>query len=170
MISKKQDSLYWREWAAAKKFCASLDLPEPDRHQLHTQALGADKSHKDFTNADLDKVLAAFRAISDPANVQAQLRQIDQPRTRLLYAINRLSAQLSVQLAGPDSQPSTLNPQLGGYASAISLDKFGTSDLTTLAEPQLEQLRNTLASRLTVKKTRAKKPPAEMVTTEPHPF
>lgn len=149
-LSKKQDSLYWREWAAAKKFCLALDLPEPDRHALHAQALGADKSHKDFTNADLDKVLATFRAISDPANVQAQLRQIDQPRTRLLYAIDRLGSQLA-GLAAPVCSPP------GAYAQAICKDRFGTTDLDSLTDAQLTQLRNTLADRLVINHDRRKK-------------
>jgi hypothetical protein len=65
-MTRKQDFLYWREWQAAAELYTSLDLPAPDRHALHQAALGADKSHKDFTNADLDKVLAPSEASATP--------------------------------------------------------------------------------------------------------
>ena len=71
-MTPKQTSLYWREWSKAKRALVSLSLPKgegqgegssPDwdqkRYELHHSALGHDKSSKDFTNADLDKVLAA---------------------------------------------------------------------------------------------------------------
>jgi hypothetical protein len=156
-MTRKQDFLYWREWQAVRELYTSLNLPAPDRHALHQAALGADKSHKDFSNADLDKVLAHFRSLSDPANVQAQLRQIDQPKTRLKYAINLLSSQLADRgrspsaAAPPPGGPSTLNPQPStGYAERIAADRFGTSDLDSLTELQLTQLRNTLADRLVI--------------------
>lgn len=121
-MTKKQTSLYWREWAKVTKA-----YPDADRHDLHHQALGHDKSSKAFTNADLDKALGVFRAISEPANLEAQLRQMDQPCRRLKWKIRRLC---------PDA-----------YREQIMRGKFGTTNLDELDESQLVQLRNTLAAR-----------------------
>jgi hypothetical protein len=126
-MTPAQDSLYWREWGAAVRFCKANGLPAPDRHALHVAALGADKSHKGFSNDDFDKVLAAFRAVSRPADVGAQLRQLDQPRVRLVHRITH-------------SAPAP-------YWQKIARDKFGTDDLGALDADQLTQLRNTLSSR-----------------------
>ena len=87
-----QNRLYFREWGRVRAACKQQGFPIPDRHGLHVKALGFDKSHLDFTNEDLDQVLAEFRAISQPDNLAAQLRQQDMPRRRLPYSIRRLAA------------------------------------------------------------------------------
>ncbi|MCX6923407.1 MAG: hypothetical protein NT154_09405 [Verrucomicrobia bacterium] len=122
-----QNSLYFREWGRARAACKQQGFPVPDRHSLHVKALGQDKSHLDFTNEDFDLVLAEFRALSQPDNLAAQLRQQDQPRRRLLYTICSLAPE--------------------PYWRAIARDKFGTSDLDSLDLAQLHQLRITLAAR-----------------------
>ncbi len=81
-----QNRLYFREWGRVRAVCKQHGFPVPDRHALHVKALGLDKSHLDFTDADFDQVLAEFRAISQPDNLAAQLRQQEQPRCRLLYS------------------------------------------------------------------------------------
>ena len=123
-----QNSLYFREWGNVRSLCKQQGFPIPDRHDLHVKALGQDKSHLDFTNDDFDLVLAEFRAISQPDNLAAQLRQQDQPRRRLLYSIRRLAAE--------------------PYWRSIAQDKFGTADKTRLGLVQLTQLRNTLTARV----------------------
>jgi hypothetical protein len=59
----------------------------PDRHDLHKRALGIDKSHLSFSNADFDKVLGVFRSYSQAENLNAQVRQERMPRTRLEHKI-----------------------------------------------------------------------------------
>ena len=81
-MTEKQEKLYWREWAAVR-----AAWPEADRHELHARALGTDKSHRIFSNADFDRVLAQFRAVSRPTDVDAQLRQLRQVRMRLIWKI-----------------------------------------------------------------------------------
>ena|ERR1035437_4781950 len=104
-------------------------------HGLHVKALGPDKSHVDFTNEDLDQVLAEFRAISQPDNLAAQLRPHRQPRLRLLYSIRRLAPE--------------------PYWRSIAQDKFGTADETRLDLVQLRQLLITLAARARSRQRRA---------------
>ena len=126
-MTPAQNALYFREWGRVRSVCKQQGFPIPDRHDLHVKALGLDKSHLDFTNADFDRVLAEFRAISQPDNLAAQLRQQDMPRRRLLYSIRRLAAE--------------------PYWRAIAQDKFGTADESRLDLDQLIQLRITLAAR-----------------------
>ena len=122
-----QNSLYFREWGRVRALCKAQGLPIPERHNLHVKALGQDKSHLDFSNEDFDRVLAEFRAVSQPDDLAAQLRQQDMPRRRLLYSIMRLAPE--------------------AYWRSIAQDKFGTSDETRLDLAQLKQLQITLAAR-----------------------
>ena len=122
-----QNRLYFREWGRVRAACKQQGFPIPDRHGLHVKALGLDKSHLDFTNDDLDQVLAEFRALSQPDNLDAQLLQQDMPRRRLLYSIRRLAPE--------------------PYWRSIAQDKFGTADETRLDLVQLRQLLITLAAR-----------------------
>ena len=130
-----QNRLYFLEWSRVRAACKQQGFPIPDRHSLHVKALGFDKSHLDFTNEDLDQVLAEFRAISQPDNLAAQLRQQDQPRRRLLYSIRRLAAE--------------------PYWRSIAQDKFGTADETRLDLEQLRQLLITLTVRARSRQRRA---------------
>ena len=90
-MTAKQDALYWREWGALVRVCKRDGTPAPDRHALHVAALGADKGHGSFTNAEFDRVLAEFRVWSRPGDLRAQLRQSEQPLTRLRWRVRELS-------------------------------------------------------------------------------
>lgn len=85
-MNRAQTSLYFREWGLVRKWYVvrGIDPKQADakRHALHRTALGEDKSSKDFSNRDLDAVLAAFRAVHDGGNLDAQLDQLDQPAHR----------------------------------------------------------------------------------------
>lgn len=61
------------------------------RHACHMVALGRDKSSKEMTNADLDKVLNLFRVLQDEYNLAASagISHPDQDvRRRLEWAVN----------------------------------------------------------------------------------
>jgi hypothetical protein len=118
-MTKAQDRLYWRAWAAARRADETVD-----RHDLHRHALGYDKSHKDLTNSELDRVLAEFQAVSDPDNLDAQLRFAEQPRRRLLWVIGRLAP--------------------APYRDAVMRVRWGHCDCDRLNERELAQLRFTL--------------------------
>lgn len=146
-MSPKQKSLYWREWAAVHKADPSIE-----RHEVHIAALGKDKSSLDFTNEDFDKVLGQMRAISKPTSLEAQLRQLNQTKTRLLWKI--CTEQLTLLgVYGKNAY----------YIYALALDKFPGSTaraasgvpsfnlrdaLSPLDPKQLEHLRSTLAQRI----------------------
>jgi hypothetical protein len=110
-MTKAQTQLYFREWAAVRKA-----QPDADRHELHVKALGKDKSSKAFTNSDFDRVLQVFRAISQPGNLNAQLRQAQQVRYRLEHRLSETQQCLGVYV-----------DDVAGYVAQVVADKFGSS-------------------------------------------
>jgi len=73
-MSPGQERYYWSLWKAA---CEQQGWEQKDsdkRHAVHIQALGRDKSHKDFTNADFDRVKAVLMVFKDPDNVSARMQ------------------------------------------------------------------------------------------------
>ena len=118
MMTEAQQSLYFREWGYVRKV-----KPDADRHQLHTEALGIDKSSKLFTNHDLDRVLAVFRTISRPASMTSQLRQLGQRRERMLYKINEHIRCLSLYV-----------PNAPAYAEQILCERFHVGTIEELGD------------------------------------
>lgn len=108
-MSPKQTQLYWREWAAVRR----AD-PQANRQALTVRALGRAGSSKEFSNADLDKVLAVFRAVSRPADVDGQLRQQGQARARREHRIDEVMRCLGVYVE-----------DVAGYVARIVADKLG---------------------------------------------
>lgn len=108
-MTTKQTQLYWREWAAVRR----AD-PQADRRALTVRALGVAKSSKEFTNADLDRVLAAFRAVSRPADVDGQLRQQAQARQRKEHRIWEIMRCLALY-----------HPDPAGYVATVLADRQG---------------------------------------------
>jgi hypothetical protein len=142
-MNQAQLGLYRREWGLARKwFRAHGLLPmqaDAKRHALHKQALGADKSSLDFTNAEFDKVLAAFRAVHDGGNLDAQLRQAEQPEDRMatLRARARDVASDIVLSAGMEA----------GYLDGLARKVFRAA-FADLNERQLQQLVGILHRRI----------------------
>jgi hypothetical protein len=93
---------------------------------MHIAALGFDKSSKKLTNTDLDLVLAEFWKISEPNNLNAQMRQQNMTKIRALHTCRSFPAL---------------------YVQRICLDRFGTRNFETLGIAQLHQLAMTLNKR-----------------------
>jgi hypothetical protein len=96
--------MYWAEWGRVRDVLRSRGRStgeiEATRHTLHRKALGKDRSSKALTNAELDVVLAAFKAVSEGGNLEAQLRQLDQPdwrRGELERRILRLAVRCGIE-------------------------------------------------------------------------
>jgi hypothetical protein len=135
-MTAKQNALYWSEWQQAKR---AGGLTEPERHTIHIEAIGEDKSHKDFSNEDFDKVLAAFRAISRPTSLNSQVRQIEQPRTRMLKRIADQTKCLALFVEDPEK-----------YLQLIFRDRFHVEQVDDLTDTDLGLLRNTISARLSM--------------------
>lgn len=156
-LTLSQKALYWRQWSAVLR----AD-PSADRHALHIAALGHDCSVKTMTNQEFDQVLAQFASVTHPNSVDSQLRQLDQPRRRLLWKIQvEQRACLSLYVEDPDA-----------YIDSIITDKFGTRrQIHHLSHhapgpgrpSQLDQLLFTLAARLDIFRAQSGHTVAQMI-------
>lgn len=117
-MSPLQQALYWREWSYVRKV-----KPDADRHQLHVEALGTGKSSKEFSNHDLDRVLAVFRTISRPASMTSQIRQLGQRRTRMEYKISEHIRCLGLYV-----------PNAAAYALQILRERFHVGSIEELGD------------------------------------
>ncbi len=93
-MTPRQIAFYWRlvsAWRAAR-LARGLPAGDAERHALTRKALGYERSSKQLTNAELDRVLAALFAEARPNDLDAQLRQIDQPEARQARLLQRLYA------------------------------------------------------------------------------
>lgn len=136
MMTKAQDALYWREWAAVRRI-----KPDADRHGLHVEALGKDKSHVKFNNKDLDEILRVFRAISRPADLDGQLRLMRMEQTRLLHNITLTQLPcLAVCLRARENVHNPLSVDdytvAENYLTEIMQDRFHTSDIKSISYAQ----------------------------------
>ena len=141
-MTPKQESLYWREWAAVRR----VD-PEADRHALHARAevrrhglvtIGAPQSHKVFDNDDFSGVLALFRSISQPTQIAPQLRHVDEHRRRLIWKIEQLAPE--------------------AYRAVILRDRFAGKVLADLSDEDLKQMLYTLSARANAQRKIARQP------------
>lgn len=163
MMTAAQQSLYFREWGYVRKV-----KPDADRHQLHIEALGIDKSSKLFKNHDLDRVLAVFRTISRPASMTSQLRQLGQRRERMLYKIDEHIRCLALYV-----------PNAPAYADQILRERFHVESLDDLGDsPTIRRTANgviegnapllqylmTLAARVNAARKKAKQTLHQMKT------
>jgi hypothetical protein len=119
-MTPAQTKLYWKSWSAAKK---AGQLADADRARLTLEALGYEASSKSLTNAEFDKVLAAFRAISAPYSLKPQLRAQEQPNTRRLHKIQHLLKCFALFVQDPCS-----------YCDVILQERFRVSYLSDLAQ------------------------------------
>lgn len=124
-MTHAQIKLYRGEWENVRAVVPDAD--DDFRYECHRRALGYDKSSAQFTNRELDLVLAHFRAMSRPADLAAQLAPAEQTRKRLLWSIK--------------------NKAPASYVRAIVQDRFAGRRLEDLADRELRQLIITLSHR-----------------------
>lgn len=142
-MTPKQTQFYWSEWAAVRRVCLAKGWAVPERHELHVKALGKEKSSKDFSNGDFDRVLQVFRSFSRPDSVNAGLRQERMPRSRLEHKIKiELMRLLAVCLGsardGQAERPAAAEVEpdfeaAHGYLVEV-MGKHGTDDLGQVSD------------------------------------
>lgn len=130
-MTTAQTKMFFTQWRRVRKALTEFGDFSPadadaERKLIQHQALGCDKSSKDFSNRDLNKVLDAFDKI---------LVLFDGPSTKptrnasnLIYSISKL---------GLDDP----------YLNKIAADQFQVSDWRKLSESQLTLLRYTATNR-----------------------
>ena len=162
-MNPAQLRLYRREWGLTRRWLRAHgrtpERADSMRHEMHKGAIGYDKSSLDFTNAELDKVLAKFRSWSDGANLDAQLAAEDQPELRIqaLQANARELASHCVARAGMEA----------AYLDGLARRLFKVEAWHKLAERQLQILCGVLARR---KKKLGMAAKMAAQTREPDPF
>jgi hypothetical protein len=110
-MTTKQIKFYWQEWAKVRRV-----NPEADRHALHVEALGYDKSALKLDNGEFDRVLATFRAVSRAADIDEQVRLLNGARDRERWALGDVMACLALYCDGAQGA--------AGYAAEVAGSKF----------------------------------------------
>lgn len=129
-MTVEQHGAYWRlvDRAAKASGARTAEARETLRKHLHLQAFGSPKSARDINHLkDFDDFKAACLAVIQPTNLDAQMRQVGMPLTRLVYAIRALAP--------------------AAYIVAESKRKFGTEKWEGLSEENMTMFRNHLAAR-----------------------
>ena len=162
-MTAAQTSLYFFEWGQVRRhyLARGIDPKQADnkRHELHRRALGADKSSKDFTNADLDRLIAVFRAVYDGGNLDAQLAQLDQPENRRQAMIRRCHVAAGSFIGGHDDDAHArgVAAYLDGTADRMFGVKFVDLDHGQPGNAQLAKVMGALERTARVRKAKAKK-------------
>jgi len=111
---------------------ASHRAPTPDdlRHATHIAALGYDRSSRELLDLELDRVLAAFRLLADPDDLEAMIqwqdRRAGERRRREWWLRHRIPPH---------------------YLREIMKDVYGHADLSRLDHDELGRLYATLRHR-----------------------
>jgi hypothetical protein len=149
LLTKPQQQRFWREWSAVKRSLLAQSWTdaqiETERHALLERA-GFDSLTQVDHLAGFDRVLSELALLTQPSNLEPQLRESQMPRTRLVFAINALAKKIT---------PSLLGHGQSVYLATILADRWGHTDLDRLSLADLTQLRNTLAARLSSKRRRS---------------
>lgn len=180
-MTAKQKYLFWREWNQAKRwYMEHGELPgeaEARRPRLIREALGYDKSMtvwRTWKNAELDKVLAKFRAVYDGGNLDAQLAAEEQPearrRQRLAEAIN-LAREVWPQPPGADAAYEVMRKlsHLAKRRCHIPIDDCDEGQLVTIIIELTQQQRRNARKAVAAAPAPAPVPVREQ-TTEDVPF
>lgn len=126
----------WEEARAAR----GLPHDEAALDALKLRKIGRVCSSKEFTQKELDAMLAAFLAEAEPADFDAQLAVQEQPTRRKSAVITRIGVlMLHLQIA-PGRESS--------YVRGISKNVFGTDQYQHLEFEQLCQLEGIIVRRL----------------------
>ena len=99
-MTVSQLNLHWYLWRQVREGLIEQQKMTPakadeHRHVLYRKALGHDVSMVNYQavkNGDFDKIKAVFLAYIAPADLLAQMDQIDQPAKRIEAAIDRAHA------------------------------------------------------------------------------
>jgi hypothetical protein len=129
-MNQNQLRLYRFEWSNTRTALRALGWPasevEAKRKQIHAAAGAGTEEHPksslDLNNKELDGVLAMFRAISRPADLGAQLHQLQQPYLRWRFLADDLLDRISGVLkeSGREHQAVWPGPGREGYLLALA--------------------------------------------------
>ncbi len=158
-MNSHQHNLYWFEWKQCRAWLMShgRDSKKADemRAKLTREALGYDLSMTEWSkwkNAELDKVLAKFRSVSDSGNLNAQLKPEEDLLMRKVKLRDRCFKAVSNWVSGNDEEHSADLQQryLDGVARRVcqahfhQLDERGLQKVCHVVELQAKRHREKL--------------------------
>lgn len=125
-MTPNQKIAYWSRWKRCAAYYVAQGLTpaqiDAKRHALTEKALGHPKSMSDWkrwTNGEVDKVFAAFVAIYDGGNLNAQLAAADQPDMRRVE-IRRECIFLVGDILGRDPVDASNNYDINRYLDGVA--------------------------------------------------
>lgn len=131
LLTRSQQLRFWRDWSAVKSGFQKAAWTEAEI-ETERRATIARAGFSSLTLVDklagFDRLLSQLASLGQPANLNAQLRQENMPRHRLLYACRKLADE----------------PYIVALAAS---DRFKSADWTSMTLENLLMLRNTLADR-----------------------
>lgn len=112
-MNAAQQAMYFSEFGKLREVLRTRGKSnaeiEAHRHAITVRALGAAKSSKDFTNGDLDLVLARIRAELSPADLDGQMALQESPHKARVEIDRRIDQALQILVpAGNSSQFTSL--------------------------------------------------------------
>lgn len=137
------------------------------RIEILSQILGRNiESANEINNStDFDAVIAGLKSWSQPANLKAQLRQIHQPRIRLVHKITVEQAGLLAVVLEHPAGATLLDRQANAQRYILDLmeRRFRTRDIDEISDQvdprteksPLQMLRDTLAARINALRNKA---------------
>ena len=129
LLTKPQTHTFWRQWSAVIRLSKWTPIEAEQQRKAMLARAGFDSLTLVDKLSGFDRVLAEIKALSQPSDVDAQLRQQNQPVIRLRYRIRHHALQAA-------------------YWHDYAINRFATADLDQLNETQLTQLRNFLDDRM----------------------
>jgi hypothetical protein len=141
LLTPEQQKKFWRDWSAVvRQNHWTQEQAEAQRHAL-LQRAGFDSLRQvdrtDGYTAVLRELAAAREDLGALLHADAAANRKRILKYKILHLANKISL---TKLTGTNN-----------YLNALMLDKFGHLRLDDLTEPQMTQLRNTLAARATTK-------------------
>jgi hypothetical protein len=128
-----------KKWEAARR-ARGLPCDTAALDALKMRTIGRVCSSKQFTQKELDAMLAAFLAADEPANYHGQIALQEQPEVRKAMAIRRIGCLMyHLQItAGRE----------GHYVAGIARNLFGTEQYQNLDDVKVAQLEGVIVRRL----------------------
>lgn len=135
----QQIKKYRFEWARVKAVLATRGMSEAEmeakRHELHVEALGADKSSTLFSDKEMDDVLGKFREISSADDMTGQIELGDMAASRKRHGVRLLLIALEKDDSYAEhwiSRRQKAGRMLTVQGPAATLDTIGVADLEPL--------------------------------------
>lgn len=170
-----QKCSYWSRWQRCAAVYAKQGLTreqiEAKRRTVTEKALGYAKSMSDWKrwkNAEVDQVFAAFAAIYDDANLDAQLDAIDQPKNRFLRVLDECRALVAtLKDQHPDSPDYSY--VVDNYLNALTKRIcYKAADLCT--DAQLQRVKGVLNQQIAREEKKLQREEAKAAVDDGSPF